>query len=176
MLIRTHDGGLARLRPTEKPGKGQRWNRCAALLARLHGKSGRRTGRACTRHAVGSRQIRWEFVYAEYLEGCCIMPPDYADTPFRCATKVAVWPKKSMPMTTSRPACWSTVRRSLSSSLRDSLIGIGSHRQRFWGPTLSLGSGLNPIQKRRILTHRAADPAVANHLQSSLPVYTVRSA
>lgn len=32
-----------------------------------------------------------DFVYPEYLEGRCIVPPDYVDTPFRCGTEVAAW-------------------------------------------------------------------------------------
>jgi len=35
-----------------------------------------------------------DFVYPEYLEGRCIMPPDYVDTPFRCGTDLASWQPK----------------------------------------------------------------------------------
>lgn len=39
-------------------------------------------------------RLAGDFVYPEFLQGRCIAPPEYVDTPLRCGTDVAAWQPK----------------------------------------------------------------------------------
>lgn len=40
-------------------------------------------------------RLAGDFVYPEYLQGRCITPPDYVDTPLRCGIDIASWQPKA---------------------------------------------------------------------------------